>query len=156
VTPEELIEDLRHGSRDVRLSAARSLDDVSQSSEVERALIASSHDDPDPMVRKWCLHALGCKTCKPDGVCSTDVVGVFVEALQRDRSGKVRRFAAGMMMHGQLGTDERIVRAFQAVLGHPQRVVRERAEWFLSRYASGPGDDQWEALPDVPALAAPN
>lgn len=129
---DELLVGLRDASTEIRLAAARGLDDVAQTPDVERALVAASRDDPDPRVRKWSLHALACAHCKPDGICSTDVVGVFVQALRNDRNGQVRRFAAGMMMHGQLGRDRRITDAFESVRNHPQRILRERAEWFLS------------------------
>lgn len=129
-----LIRQLHSGSAQDRLAAARALDHAPQSPEIDRALIEASRNDPDPMVRKWSLHAQGCATCKPDGVCSSDVVASFVHALLHDRSARVRRFAAGMMMHGQLGTDDRVVEAFRTVVGHPQRIIRERAEWFLARH----------------------
>jgi hypothetical protein len=122
-----LIRQLHYGCAEERLAAARALDHAPQSAEIDRALVVS--------MRKWSLHALGCATCKPDGVCSSDVVGSFVHALLHDRSGKVRKFATGMMMHGQLGTDDRVAEAFRAVLEHPQRILRERAEWYLARHA---------------------
>ena len=131
---EELVRRLAGGTSPLeRESAARALDHAPQSPEVERALIQAARADPHPMVRKWSLHALGCATCKPDGECSTEVVALFVDALLNDRNGKVRKFAAGMMMHGQLGRDDRVRSAFLAVREHPQRVLRERADHFLSR-----------------------
>jgi HEAT repeat protein len=138
MSTSELVRQLQDPSAEVRLAAARALDDVPQTVEVEQALLAAARHDHDPMVRKWSLHALGCTTCKPDGVCSTEVVSSFVDALRHDRNAKVRRFAAGMMMHGQLGTDDRIVEAFRAVADHPQRILRERAAWFLGRYVPTP------------------
>lgn len=133
VDVEELLEALLHGTTaSERESAARALDHAPQSPEIEQALIDAARSDVDPMVRKWSLHGLACATCKPDGKCSSQVVSVFVEALLNDRSAKVRKFAAGSMMHGQLGRDIRIVDAFATVREHPQRIPRERAEHFLT------------------------
>jgi hypothetical protein len=137
VDPEELLRTLRcHSDAKERERAARLLDHAPQTEAIEIALITAARSDTDPMVRKWSLHALGCATCKPDGTCSAQVVDLFVEALLHDRNAKVRRFAAGMMMHGQLGRDDRVTDAFRKVSQHSQRILRERAEHYLARLAS--------------------
>jgi hypothetical protein len=133
MSPDDLLLQLRHPLPAERLAAARALDHAPQTSEVEHALRDASCTDPDAMVRKWSLHALGCMTCKPDGVCSADVVGAFVHALLHDRSAKVRRFAAGGMMWGQLGRDARIGDAFRNVLAtSTEGILRERAATYLA------------------------
>ena len=129
---DELLEQLRSPLQPERLAAARLLDDIAQTPEVERALTDAGMSDPDPMVRKWSLHALVCTHCKPDGVCTTDVVGVLVHALVNDRSAKVRKFAAGLLMWNHDG-DLRIEAAFRTVLASsPQKLLRERAAIFLA------------------------
>lgn len=136
VDEDELLRVLRQGpTASEREWAARALDHAPQSPEIEQALIDAARGDAAPMVRKWSLHGLACATCKPDGECSSQVVSIFVEALVKDRSAKVRKFAAGSMMHGQLGRDERVVAAFTSVRQHPQRILRERAEHFLAHSA---------------------
>ena len=132
VDVDELLVQLRHPLPSERLAAARALDDVPQTPEVERALRDAATTDPDAMVRKWSLHALICEHCKPDGVCSVDVVGTMVHALLHDRSVKVRTFAAGGRMWDRSG-DQRVADAFGTVLAtSPNRVLRERAAIFLA------------------------
>jgi len=138
---DELLLQLRHPLQAERLAAARALDDVAQTPEIERALRTAAFDDPNPDVRRWSLHALGCAHCKPDGVCSTDVVGAFVHALLHDRSRKVRRFAAGCTMWSQLSQDDRLTSAFRTVLAtSDDRVLRERAATYLAALELPRGD----------------
>ena len=132
VDVDQLLLQLRSPLQSERLAAARGVDDVPQSPEVERALRDAATSDPDAMVRKWSLHALICDHCKPDGVCSVDVVGTMVHALLHDRSVKVRTFAAGGLMWNRSG-DARVADAFRTVLStSPNLVLRERAAIYLA------------------------
>jgi HEAT repeat protein len=111
-----LIEAVSDPDPRVRFWACRLLDHHELDNTVATRMLAAM-TDKNKKVRAAALHTLGCEVCKPDGSESfpVDVVGVGVDALQNDRSLRVRRSAAAMLMW-QHPMERRVRRAFSRVL----------------------------------------
>jgi hypothetical protein len=132
MSQDELLDQLRHPLPTVRFAAAAALDDLLQTPAIERALLEAARD-PDARVRRAALHSLSCAHCKPDGCMAPAAVDVLIDTLLHDRSIRLRRWAAGVTMWGQVGRSAALVDAYRAVLAtSDDRVLRERAETFLA------------------------
>ena len=115
----------------VRAACAAVLDHADHDDRIERALREATRD-PDARVRKSALHSLSCAHCKPDGCVVDDSVDYLVDALLNDSSIRVRRNMAGIMMFGQAGRGPKVTSAFQQLVDHEDRVLRERASIYLA------------------------
>jgi HEAT repeats len=128
-----LREGLSHPDAVVRFWCCRILDHHPGDPLTQARLVAAL-SDPNRKVRHAALHTLVCAACKPDGCAwrQIDVVGLLVSALRTDPSLRVRRFAAGSLMHGR-PSDRRTRRAFGRVLrDETDPVLRERAAFALA------------------------
>lgn len=128
-------EGLTHNLISVRKLSAFVLDRIAVTEPARHALVHTALHDPNRKVRAAAVHSLGCDHCKPEDACGTevDVVGVAIQVLQSDPSGRVRRAAAGAL-HGKIG-QQRIVDALDLALDDPDEKVRGIARWVLGKYA---------------------
>lgn len=137
---EELLVQLRSPLASDRLDAARLLDDVAATPEIDRALLEAARDQ-DAKVRRAAMHSLSCAHCKPDGCLGPAAVDVLIDALLHDVSIRNRRWAAGVTMYAQVGAPSRLIDAYRHVLATTtDRVLRERAATFLAALELPRGD----------------
>ncbi|GAA2757720.1 HEAT repeat domain-containing protein [Actinopolymorpha rutila] len=124
----------------VRYWACRLLDHHELDTTIANRMLAAV-EDRNKKVRQAALHTLACEACKPDdSACfPIDVVGVVLGKLRGDRSLRVRRAAAGLMMWKN-PMEPRILRAFRRVLrDETDPILRSKAEkalHFSSVYSS--------------------
>jgi hypothetical protein len=96
--------------------------------------LALTLHDPKAKVRRWAVHSISCEPCKV-GENPVNVVPLLITRVREDRSIKVRRMAALMLM--QRTPDRRIARVFRSILrDQTDEPLRRFATWGLALHAA--------------------
>ena len=112
----------------IRAGCAGYMDHFADDRCVERVILCMS--DPKRKVRWNATHAVGCHRCKPSPI-SIDVVRPLLTRLDEDKSIRVRRMAAQMLLFQP--RERRIVKRFHRLLREEQdEKLRKFALWGLA------------------------
>ena len=124
---------LRHPDGEVRAACCQILDHYLDDAALADVLKHTT--DPDPRVRWWALHTLGCDRCK-EGSCrpgEADFVPVAIDRLANDPIARVRLVAVTTLGPAAERNADVTAALERAVTNDNDRAVRKAAARFLAK-----------------------
>ena len=124
---------LRHPDGEVRAACCQILDHFLDDAALADVLAHTT--DPDPRVRWWALHTLGCDRCK-EGACrpgERDLVPAAIDRLERDPEARVRLVAVTALGPAVTRNASVVAALARARDNDPDRAVRKAAARFLAK-----------------------
>ena len=124
---------LRHADGEVRAACCQILDHFLDEAALSDVLEHTT--DPDPRVRWWALHTLGCDRCK-EGVCrpgEADLVPAAIERLENDPVARVRLVAVTALGPSATRNAQVAAALARASQTDADRAVRKAAARFLAQ-----------------------